>query len=153
MLLWWMDNQWEVLYPLWGIRQGDPISHYLFIMCAEALSSLLHHAETSGCIIGIPTSKRDPRLSNLFFADDSLLFCKANSVEWRRLMRLLEKYEIASGQKLNMAKTSIFFSKNTSPAWRHEISQLSDFQVMHRCEKYLGLPTLAGKSHPRLLRV
>ncbi len=44
-----------------------------------------------------------------FFADDSLLFCKANSVEWRRLMKILEKYEVASGQKLNPSKTSIFF--------------------------------------------
>lgn len=68
-----------------------------WIMCAEALSALLCHAESSGCITGIPTSKRGLRLSHLFFADDSLLYCKANSVEWRRLMRLLEKYENASG--------------------------------------------------------
>jgi hypothetical protein len=61
-------------------------------------------------------------------------------------MRLLEKYEIASSQKLNKAKTSIFFGMNTSPERRHEISHLLCFQVTHRCEKYLGLPTLVGKS-------
>jgi hypothetical protein len=101
----------------------------------------------SGCITGVPTSKRGLRLSYLFFADDSLLFCKANSVEWRRLMRLLEKYKTASGQKLNKAKTSIFFSRNTSTARQTEISQLSGFKVTQTCEKYLRLPTFARKSH------
>jgi hypothetical protein len=50
-----------------------------------------------------------PKLSDLFFEDDSLLFYKANSVEWRRVMKILEKYEMASEQKINMEKTSIFF--------------------------------------------
>jgi len=62
--------------------KGSPVSLPIHI-CAEALSSLLHHAMMSGCITGVPTSKRGPRLSHLFFADDGLLFCKANSVEWR----------------------------------------------------------------------
>lgn len=81
--------------PSRGIRQGDPLSPYLFILCAEALSSLITQAIQKGVIIGVPTSKNGPRLSHLFFADDSLLFCKANSVEWRRLMRILEHYEVA----------------------------------------------------------
>jgi hypothetical protein len=102
------------IIPSRGLRQGDPISPYLFILCAEALSAMLNQAERMGVITGVPTSKRGPRLSHLFFADDSLLFCKANSVEWRRLTKILEKYEEASGQKLNRDKTSIFFSRNTS---------------------------------------
>lgn len=81
--------------PSRGIRQGDPLSPYLFILCAEALSSLITQAIQKGVIIGVPTSKNGPRLSHLFFVDDSLLFCKANSVEWRRLMRILEHYEVA----------------------------------------------------------
>lgn len=97
--------------PTRGIRQGNPLSPYVFILCAEALSSLLHRAETTGYITGVPTSKREPRLSHLFFVDDSLLFCKANSVEWRRLVRLLDRYETASGQKLNKEKTSIFLAE------------------------------------------
>jgi hypothetical protein len=58
---------------------------------------MLSRAESSGVIIGVPTLKDGPRLSHLFFADDNLLFCKANSVEWRRLTKLLEEYEAASG--------------------------------------------------------
>lgn len=70
------------IVPTRGVRQGDPISPYLFFICAEALSSLLQHAERTGIIIGVPTSNRGPCLSPLFFANDSLLSCKANSVEW-----------------------------------------------------------------------
>jgi hypothetical protein len=73
--------------PTKGIRQGDPISPYLFIICAEALSSLIYRAVDTGIITGVPTSPGGPRLSHLLFADDSLLFCKVNSVEWRRLMK------------------------------------------------------------------
>jgi hypothetical protein len=83
--------------PSRGIRQGDPLSPYLFLLCSEALSALLMRAEKNGVLIGVPTSKKGPTLSHLFFVDDSLIFCKANSVEWRRLTKILEKYEAASG--------------------------------------------------------
>ena len=106
--------------PSRGLRQGDPISPYLFLLCAEALSSMLCKAETAGVITGVPTSKKGPKLTHLFFADDSLLFCKANSVEWRRLTKILERYEEASGQKLNKDKTSIFFFTQYHPGKTRE---------------------------------
>jgi hypothetical protein len=117
------------IIPSRGLRQGDPLSPYLFIICAEALSAMLTRAEQKGVITGVPTSKQGPRLSHLFFVDDSLLFCKANSVEWRRLTKILEQYERASGQKLNKEKTSLFFSRNTSMAKREEITQLSGLKL------------------------
>jgi len=132
--------------PTRGIRQGDPISPYLFLICAEVLSALLHKAEQRGIISGVPTSPKGPRLSHLFFADDSMLFCRSNSVEWRRLFRILGTYEEGSGQKLNLNKTSIFFSRNTSVEKRQEILSLSGLTETHRIDKYLGLPSFVGKS-------
>ena len=85
----------------------------------------------------------------MFFADDSLLFYKANSVEWRRLTRILDKYEAASRQKLNQDKISNFFSRNTSTEKREEIIRLSGLKATDRFEKYLGLPTLVGKSRSK----
>jgi hypothetical protein len=118
----------------------------LFILCAEALNSLIHHAEQHGVISGVPTSKRGSRLSHLLFADDSLFFCKANQVEWRRVLRLLGLYEGGSGQKINLQKTSIFFSRNTSLERRQEILALSGLSEATCCDTYLGLPTLVGRS-------
>jgi hypothetical protein len=62
------------------------------------------------------------------------------------LTKLLDKYEAALGQKLNKNKTSIFFSRNTSPEKQLEISQLSGLQATQSYDKYLGLPTLVEKS-------
>jgi hypothetical protein len=62
------------------------------------------------------------------------------------LISLLENYENAYGQKLNKSKTSIFFSRNTSPEHQQEISRLSGFPATNKYEKHLRLPTLVGKS-------
>jgi hypothetical protein len=84
------------IQPTRSIHQGDPISPYIFLLCVEALSSMLSQAEENGNITGVPTSKHGPRINHLFFEDDSLLFCKVNVVEWCRVFKLLEKYETAS---------------------------------------------------------
>lgn len=99
--------------PSRGIRQGDPLSPYLFLFCAEALSSLMSHAELSEAINGVPIKRGKLHVNHLLFADDNLLFCRANSLEWSRLVFLLDTYEKASGQRLNKKKTSILFSRNT----------------------------------------
>lgn len=122
------------------------------MICAEALSSLLTQAEKKGIVTGVPTSKNGPRLSHLFFAYDCLLFCKANLVEWRCITKILEKYEVASGQCLNKNKTSIF-SRNTSLERRNEITQLLGLQTTHSFDKDFGLPALVGKSRYLSLRI
>jgi hypothetical protein len=58
---------------------------------------------------GVPTSPRGMKLNYLFFADDSLLFCKATAQDWSELSKLLDMYEKASGQRLNKDKTAVFF--------------------------------------------
>lgn len=90
---------------------------------------MLSRAESNGVITRVPTSKNGARINHIFFADDNLLFCKANLVEWKRLTRILDKYKGASVQKLNKEKTSIVFSQNTCEERRREISQMSGLQA------------------------
>jgi hypothetical protein len=68
--------------PSRGVRQGDPLSPYFFILCAEAMSSLLHFNEREGLLSGIPIAQEGITINHLFFADDNLLFCWANLHEW-----------------------------------------------------------------------
>jgi ribonuclease HI len=138
--------------PTRGIRQGDPISPYLFLMCAEALSAIMTRAESRGELSGVPTSKKGPRLNHLFFADDSLLFCKTTPLHWQRLTELLGAYEMASGQRLNQAKTSIYFSRNTPQDTQQEILRLAGIPSTQRYDKYLGLPALVGKSRTQAFK-
>ena len=60
-----------------GLRQGDPLSTYLFLICAEGLSSLLRKLVKDGLMKGVVACLRDPEISHLFFADYNLIFCRA----------------------------------------------------------------------------
>ena len=66
--------------------------------------------------------------------------------ECAALQRILKVYEDASGQQLNRAKTSLFFSRNTPSAIQEEIKQRFGTQVIKQHEKYLGLPSLVEKN-------
>ena len=66
------------IVPRRGLRQGDPLSPYLFILCAEGLSALISHHERMGLWQGCKISRLAPVTSHLCFADDCLLFFKAN---------------------------------------------------------------------------
>jgi hypothetical protein len=134
------------IVPTRGIRQGDPLSPYFFILCAEGLSALLHRAASERWITGFPITRGGTRLSHLFFADDSLLFCKASIFEWAKIQQILHIYEMASGQKINRAKTVIFFSRNTHHDARDHILSVAGVSPIGSYERYLGLPALIGKS-------
>ena len=83
--------------PSRGIRQGDPLSPYLFIICAEGLSSLLKKAVAENELTRIKICRDNPAISHLFFADDSLLCCKASKHEALKVKDILTKYDKASG--------------------------------------------------------
>ena len=63
------------IVPTRGFRQGDPLSPYLFLLCAEGFTSLLTKVEEEGKLHGVSICRRAPSVSHLLFADDSLLFC------------------------------------------------------------------------------
>jgi hypothetical protein len=99
----------EEFRPTSGICQGDPISPYLFLLAAEGLSCLLKNQDQSSVLHGISVAPTAPVVNHLLFADDSLLFFKASSEGASKVKDVLQKYCLASGQRINMDKSSIFF--------------------------------------------
>jgi hypothetical protein len=104
--------------------KGSPISPYLFLICTEVLSSMLTQANREGSLTRVPTSKFGPRVSHLFFADDSLLFCWSSIPQWNSLTNLLHTYEESLEQRLNNNKIAIIFSKNTSLVDKEKIVEI-----------------------------
>ena len=84
-------------------------------------------------------------MTHLFFADYSLLFCKANSQECNTVLEILDKYKRASGQRINRDKTQLFFSFNTNQQVRNSIKGRLGVLVSHQFDKYLRLPSFVGR--------
>jgi hypothetical protein len=97
----------DVITPQRGMRQGDPLSPYLFLLCAKGFSSLLNKAEVRGELEGIRICNGAPRFNHLLFADDSLVLIKATRESAKSLQDLLQLYEVCSGQTINFDKSSV----------------------------------------------
>ena len=86
------------IIPTRGIRQGDPLSPFLFLLCTEGLNGLLNQAAHQGHIKGYSFCRNSPRLTQLLFVDDSLLFCRATIEECQLVLDILEVYGRCLGQ-------------------------------------------------------
>ena len=79
--------------PSRGIRQGDPLSLYLFLLYLEGLHRMIQKAANIGDIQGVSICGNGPKLTHLFFADDSLLFCRVTTQEYHKVLEILSSYE------------------------------------------------------------
>lgn len=126
--------------PSSGLRQGDPLSH-IYLICAEGLSSLLYETHNKGFISGITINNNWPSSSYHFFADDSLVFFKANGRECGWVKKALIDYEMASIQKINFSKVVRCVSPNVSSNCSQYLQQILGVQLVRNLDNYLGLPS------------
>ena len=136
----------ENFRPTRGLRQGDPISPYLFLLSAEGMSGLINSKIQSSVLNGIKVAPSAPTVSHLLFADDSLLFFRADVANAEIIKEVLGIYCGASGQRVNMEKSSILFAKGVGQQSREEIKLLLNVHNESLNEKYLGLPTVVGST-------
>jgi len=129
-----------------GLRQGDPISPYLFLFVTEGLMGLLRQAESTNLLRGHLICRGAPPISHLLFADDSIFFCKASKEQARVIKKILKDYEEASGQQVNFSKSTITFGRGIQQHRKDEILLELDIREILAQDKYLGLPTHVSKS-------
>lgn len=132
--------------PKRGLRQGDPISPYLYIICTEGLSRLIKNSIHAKKLHGFKASRSGPAISHLFFADDSLVFCKATLEEAKNLSHILDIYKQASGQEVNFSKSAVTFGKGTPHQLQQQIMNELGISKMGGFGKYLGLPECIGRN-------
>ncbi|XP_012441961.1 uncharacterized protein LOC105766967 [Gossypium raimondii] len=135
----------RVFKPTRGLRQGDPLSPFIFLICSEGLSSLIRNATREGLIKGVRASRRGPMISHLLFADDCILFGEATERSVRNLKAILQEYEACSGQYVYFYKSMIFFSSNLVEGDKRSISAKMGIRCSTNMEKYLGLPNIVGR--------
>lgn len=139
------DSVLGFVTPQRRIRQGDPLSAYLFILCSEVLSTLCHQTQTRGTLQGIRVANKSPRVNHLLFADDTLFFSRTNQQSISTLQNILLLYEQASGQKINKRKSAITFSKKAPQDLKKRVKLQLDIPTEGGIGKYLGVPEHFGR--------
>ncbi|XP_072064218.1 uncharacterized protein [Arachis hypogaea] len=97
MRIFWNGDALNEFQPSRGIRQGDPLSPYIFVLCMERLSHLINDAVSMGFWKPIRLSREAPELSHLYFADDLILFSEASVEQADIIKRVLEAFCMSSG--------------------------------------------------------
>ncbi|KAL5550058.1 hypothetical protein UlMin_000234 [Ulmus minor] len=126
--------------PARGLRQGDPLSPYIFILCMKVLSRITNKRVDAGYIKGFKLAWGVLPLNHLLFVDDVFLFGKATRREASQFKECLDTFCLWSGQSFNSHKSNIFFSKNTNRDLEGSISDIIQFERIPILSHYLGLP-------------
>jgi hypothetical protein len=133
------------IIPTRGLRQGDPLSPYMFLFVAECFSKILVRAIQNHDLKEFKISRTAPGISHLMFADDCILFFQANGSQARVIKSALATFEKGSGQLLSVSKCSILFSDQCSQISQNSVRQIMEVHREEFEDKYLGLPTPDGR--------
>ena len=144
MSILWNGECLDWINPTRGIRQGDPVSFYIFVLCMERLGHIINKVASGGEWKPIKLSRLGPPLSHLFFADDLILFTKASVEQLKVVLDCLNLFMDCSGQKVNYQKSQLFVSKNVDINLTRQLSQISRIPLISKLGRYLGVNSIHG---------
>ena len=130
----------DLIYPSRGIRQGDPLSPYLFILCMEFFGQLIEEKCNAKLWQPVKASCGGPAFSHLFFADDLVLFAKADQINCSAVRDVIDVFCSVSGQSVSDAKSKVYFSPNVDRDSRESFCDILGFASTPSLGKYLGIP-------------
>ncbi|KAL2237248.1 UNVERIFIED_CONTAM: hypothetical protein Sindi_0916500 [Sesamum indicum] len=140
-----------------GLRQGDPLSPYLFVLVMEVLHLGLLQLIEQDSQFSFHWKCEPAKVFQLGFADDLLLFCRADLNSLGTLKRGLDRFAEWSGLRLNVQKSHVIISRSAQ-AWKDQILSIMGFQEGQLPMRYLGLPLLSSRlsisdCQPLLLKI
>ncbi|GKV09906.1 hypothetical protein SLEP1_g21339 [Rubroshorea leprosula] len=122
-----------------GLRQGDPLSPFLFLIAAEGLSKLLASAEKKDLFNGMTVGSKGLKISHLQFADDTIIFGEASKRNVKAIKSILRIFEMVSGLKINYNKSKLYGMNIEEEVYQH-------WAIFLNCKTgklpmtYLGMP-------------
>jgi mannosylglycoprotein endo-beta-mannosidase len=132
-----------------GLRQGDPLSPYLFVLALERLSHFIQDRVNEGRWKPLSFGRGGgPKLYHICFADDLVLVAEANNDQVILIKDALDRFCLNSGQKINFNKSKVFFSRNIVDSDATMLSHGLGIEKTHDLGMYLGAPML----HQRISR-
>lgn len=128
--------------PSRGLKQGDPLSLYLFLLVTEVLSCMIQAAVDREFLDGVQMSRNGLIISHLFFANDMLLFLKTDKKNCHNLVQLLHDYYSASRQAINFQKSNVFFNAKIPSNAAVELGSILRMNMVSDPKFYLGVPAV-----------
>nr|KYP72644.1 Putative ribonuclease H protein At1g65750 family [Cajanus cajan] len=128
-----------------GLRQGDPLSPYLFVLCMERLGHMIQAEVSAGIWEPYQINSDGPPISHLFFVDDVLIFAKAKPAQIRRVVVVLEKFCTTSGLKVNIQKSKALASRGVPTRRKNKITSITHINFTNELGKYLGFQMVQGR--------
>jgi hypothetical protein len=125
--------------PSRGLRQGDPLSPFLFVIMAEGLGRYIKTSIGNGSLQGLPLHGLQPATSHSQFIDDTMLMSTPTVQEANKLSSILSDFSNATGTSFNLTKSQLFFF-NTPQVVQQHLSQLLSILICTLPTQYLGLP-------------
>ncbi|KAL2226375.1 UNVERIFIED_CONTAM: hypothetical protein Sindi_1996200 [Sesamum indicum] len=139
------------------LRQGDPLSPYLFVLVMEVLQLGFLQFIDQDELFSFHWKCDAARIFQLGFADDLLLFCRADMNSIGVFKTGLDRFAEWSGLRLNVQKSHLIISRSAQ-GLREEMLEVLEFQEGVLPMRYLGLPLLSSRltvtdCNPLLLKI
>ncbi|KAL2250081.1 UNVERIFIED_CONTAM: putative mitochondrial protein [Sesamum indicum] len=139
----WVEDHMDILRVPEGF-EGDPLSPYLFVLVMEALHMGMLQLIEQDMNFAFHWKCDDIRIFQLGFADELLLFCRANTESVRVFKSELDRFADWSGLRLNVEKSHIIISRSAQNV-REELLAVLGFQEGQLPMRYLGLPLISSR--------
>src|SRR5436190_1999774 len=156
----WIDMIWRLVSNCWysvlvngtscghftssrGLRQGDPLSPFLYIIASEVLSRGLNTLQAKYPYTRFRSSPNCPSTSHLSYADDLIIFCNGSTPSLKKHMELLEKVHNFLGLEINKSK-SCYINERPNSSRDTIIKSITVFQKESLSIEYLGCPLYRG---------